>query len=107
VLPFSPELPPLAAAEGPDPAAAETGRRPVFLEVGRGFVDTPIYDYAALRAGHVITGPAVVEVPTTTVVVPDGRTGTVDGLGNLTIRPTASTPSSMVELRSATSPEGA
>ncbi|GAA4920340.1 N-methylhydantoinase A [Actinomycetospora succinea] len=82
VLPFSPELPPLETGDGEPPVS---GRRPVYLEIGQGFVDTPIYDYAALRAGHVITGPAVVEVPTTTVVVPEGRTGTVDELGNLHI----------------------
>ena len=34
-----------------------------------------------------LTGPAIVEVPTTTVVIPGGTTGTVDALGNLTIRP--------------------
>jgi N-methylhydantoinase A len=37
-----------------------------------------------------LTGPAIVEVPTTTVVVPGGTTGTVDHLGNLTIRRSAS-----------------
>ncbi|MEJ2864065.1 hydantoinase/oxoprolinase family protein [Actinomycetospora flava] len=82
VLPFSPELPPLEKASGEPEVSA---RRPVYLEIGQGFVDTPIYDYTALRAGHVVTGPAVIEVPTTTVVVPDGRTGTVDELGNLHI----------------------
>ncbi|GAA4787094.1 hydantoinase/oxoprolinase family protein [Actinomycetospora chlora] len=82
VLPFSPELPPLDRATG-DPEARTS--RPVYLEIGQGFVDTPIYDYTTLRAGHVIAGPAVIEVPTTTVVVPDGRTGTVDELGNLHI----------------------
>jgi N-methylhydantoinase A len=40
-----------------------------------------------LRAGHVLSGPAIVEVPTTTVVVPASTTATVDALGNLTIRP--------------------
>jgi N-methylhydantoinase A len=85
VLPFSPELPPLDRADGPAPSS---GRRPVYLEIGQGFVDTPIYDYTTLRAGHVITGPAVIEVPTTTVVVPGGRTGTVDELGNLHITTT-------------------
>ena len=82
VLPFSPELPPLERASG-EPEVS--GRRPVYLEIGQGFVDTPIYDYTALRAGHVVSGPAVIEVPTTTVVVPEGRTGTVDELGNLHI----------------------
>jgi N-methylhydantoinase A len=87
-LPFSPELPAVPAAASPDPAAARSGSRPVCLDAATGFVDTPVYDYARLRAGHVLAGPAVVEVPTTTVVVPGGRTGTVDGLGNLIIRPT-------------------
>ncbi|HEY3471751.1 MAG TPA: hydantoinase/oxoprolinase family protein [Amycolatopsis sp.] len=86
VLPFSPELPAVPLADSPDPAAAQTGSRPVCLNAATGYVDTAIYDYRELRAGHVLTGPAIVEVPTTTVVVPAGTTGTVDALGNLTIR---------------------
>jgi N-methylhydantoinase A len=86
-LPFSPEFPQIPVAESGDPGAARTGSRPVCLDAATGFVDTPIYDYQWLRAGHVLTGPAVVEVPTTTVVVPGGTTGTVDHLGNLIIRP--------------------
>ncbi|ROZ98996.1 hydantoinase/oxoprolinase family protein [Gordonia sp. OPL2] len=85
VLPFSPELPELAAADSADPAAAHLGTRKVCLDGRRGFVDTDIYDYAGLRAGHVIHGPAVIEVPTTTVVVPHDTTGEIDRLGNLTI----------------------
>jgi N-methylhydantoinase A len=34
----------------------------------------------------VLAGPAIVEVETTTVVVPGGTSGTVDRLGNLIIR---------------------
>jgi N-methylhydantoinase A len=83
-LQFSPGLPAIAQAEGTDPSAARSGTRPVRLGTG-GFTDTAIYDYSKLRAGHVLTGPAVVEVPTTTVVVPDGMTGTVDPFGNLII----------------------
>jgi N-methylhydantoinase A len=88
VLPFSPALPEVAPAASPDPAAAQVGNRPVCLDAATGYVDTPIYDYRELRAGHLLTGPAIVEVPTTTVVIPDGTTGTVDHLGNLTIRTT-------------------
>lgn len=84
VLRFSPGLPPVEEAGGPDPTLARIGTRPVRLGTG-GFADTAIYDYSKLRAGHVITGPAVVEVPTTTVVVPGGMSGTVDPLGNLII----------------------
>jgi N-methylhydantoinase A len=85
VLPFSPEMPKLADAAGPDPAAAVLTTRKVCLDPRYGYVDTPVYDYRELRAGHRIVGPAVIEVPTTTVVVPPEMTGTVDHLGNLTI----------------------
>ncbi|MBC3193352.1 hydantoinase/oxoprolinase family protein [Pseudonocardia sp. C8] len=91
VLPFSPELPEVPPATSPDPADARTETRPVCLDGRTGYVDTDVYDYRLLRAGHVLTGPAIVEVPTTTVVVPAGATGTVDRLGNLTIRPSAGT----------------
>ncbi|HEX9352476.1 MAG TPA: hydantoinase/oxoprolinase family protein [Streptosporangiaceae bacterium] len=83
-LRFSPGLPEVARASGPDPSHARTGTRPVRLGTGS-FTDTAIYDYSKLQAGHVIAGPAVVEVPTTTVVVPGGMSGTVDPLGNLII----------------------
>ena len=49
-------------------------------------MDTPVYDYRGLLAGHQLDGPAIVEVPTTTVVIPGGTTATVDGLGNLAMR---------------------
>lgn len=88
-LPFSPELPETGVADSPDPSDAVVGSRPVCLDAATGYVDTTIYDYRRLRAGHVLTGPAIVEVPTTTVVVPGGTTGTVDRLGNLTLRPTS------------------
>jgi N-methylhydantoinase A len=87
VLPFSPRLPALLAAEEGDATPAPLGIRPVNLADGAGFVDTPVYDYRTLRAGHALPGPAIVEVPTTTVVVPAGATGTVDRLGNLSITP--------------------
>lgn len=85
VLPFSPGLPKLPDAGSPDPEAARTGHRKVCLDARAGYVDTPIYDYRRLRAGHRIAGPAVIEVPTTTVVVPPAMTGVVDHLGNLVI----------------------
>ncbi|WP_020659620.1 hydantoinase/oxoprolinase family protein [Amycolatopsis benzoatilytica] len=88
VLPFNPALPPVPSASAPDPAEAVAGRRPVCLDAAAGYVDTPVYDYRKLRAGHQLTGPAIVEVPTTTVVVPGGTTATVDSLGNLIIRRT-------------------
>jgi N-methylhydantoinase A len=85
ILPFNPQLPKLADAGGTDPGDAQLAIRKVCLDARIGYVDTPIYDYRKLRHGHVITGPAVIEVPTTTVVVPPRMTGTVDHLGNLSI----------------------
>ncbi|MEV6639052.1 hydantoinase/oxoprolinase family protein [Amycolatopsis sp. NPDC051371] len=83
ILPFSPRLPEVPVADSP---ATPAGTRPVCLDAALGYVGTAVYDYRELRSGHVLTGPAIVEVPTTTVVVPAGSTGTVDHLGNLTIR---------------------
>ena len=85
VLPFSPALPDLKSADSPDARSARIGSRKVCLDGKRGYVDTDVYDYSLLRAGHVLAGPAIVEVPTTTVVVPHDTTGTVDRLGNLNI----------------------
>lgn len=85
VLPFSPRMPKLTDAVTSDPSEALTSTRKVCLAVRSGYADTPVYDYRLLRHGHVITGPAIIEVPTTTVVVPPGMTGTVDHLGNLSI----------------------
>lgn len=83
-LPFTARLPELPSrAEGTPPVKEN---RQVFLSVQHGFETTPIYDYSVLAPGHRIDGPAVVEVPTTTVAVLPGTTATVDTLGNLVIR---------------------
>ncbi|HSV68682.1 MAG TPA: hydantoinase/oxoprolinase family protein [Methylibium sp.] len=85
VLPVSPELPEIARADGVPVSDALIEHRPICLDGREGYVDTPAYDYVRLRAGHVIDGPAVIQVPTTTVVLPRGMRGTIDRLGNLSI----------------------
>lgn len=45
-------------------------------------VDTPIFKPADLRTGMVINGPAIVEEPTTTLVVYPGMTAKISGAGN-------------------------
>ncbi|KAA9156025.1 hydantoinase/oxoprolinase family protein [Amycolatopsis acidicola] len=85
-LGFPVVLPDIPEADGPDPDSAFLEQRPVCLDSRTGFVPTPVYDYARLRAGHEITGPAIIDVPTTVVVVPAGVTGRVDRLGNLVLR---------------------
>ncbi|HZG90069.1 MAG TPA: hypothetical protein VEZ42_07630, partial [Pseudonocardia sp.] len=50
-------------------------------------VEAAIYDRAALRAGHVLTGPAIVtEMDSTTLVLP-GHAATVHPSGSLLINP--------------------
>jgi N-methylhydantoinase A len=66
-------------------AAARTGSRKICFATGGGFVDTPSFARAALRAGNRIKGPAVVEEHASTTVLLPGDTLTVDEFGNLNI----------------------
>ncbi|MCH7912096.1 MAG: hypothetical protein IH856_03520, partial [Deltaproteobacteria bacterium] len=47
------------------------------------FIDTPVYDYARLGAGNEIAGPAVIELPFTTTLVPPGSRVIIDDYLNL------------------------
>lgn len=85
-LPFKPQLSEIPGSDGFDVERAVKEYREVFLDSRIGWQRTPIYDYSKLRDGHVMEGPAVVEAPTTTVVVPSGANGSVDRVGNIVIR---------------------
>lgn len=61
-------------------------RRRAQIDVQRGFEETPVFDYTRLRSGDEIEGPAIVEVPTTTVVIPHFGRASIDPLGNLVLR---------------------
>ncbi|GAB2480265.1 hydantoinase/oxoprolinase family protein [Nocardiopsis aegyptia] len=78
-------LPEIEVAETTDPTAALLEERSVCLDSQRGFETTPVYEYSRLRAGHELVGPAIVDVPTTVVVIPARSTGRVDRLGNLVV----------------------
>ena len=67
-----------------DPSKALKRTRPCFSN-GK-FVETPVYDSSRLKPGNVITGPAIVEEPTTTVVIPKGFDCTLDEYENYVIR---------------------
>lgn len=73
----APKLSESSQSEDPDPGAAVRGRRPAYF-ASRGFVDSIVFDGGALRSGHVVPGPALIERMGDTVVVPPGYAATVD-----------------------------
>lgn len=62
--------------EADDPDPARIARRPVYFEK-RGFLDASVFDRNLLRPGMIIRGPAVVEEPTSVMLIPVDRTATV------------------------------
>jgi N-methylhydantoinase A len=66
-----------------DPSQAfKRSRRCLF---GTESVETPVYDSEKLKAGNIIAGPAIIEVPTTTAVIPPGYKCRVDPFNNYVI----------------------
>ncbi len=70
-----------AAVPAATPATA-AARRPVHF--GR-WLDTPIFERAALRPGHTFRGPAILEQADTTTVIEPGMAARVDGFGNVLV----------------------
>jgi N-methylhydantoinase A len=73
-------LPPpagVAAMRGPGATVAKAQRR---LYLG-GWIEVPVYDFAALAEDQSITGPAIVESDTTTVLLRQGDSAQFDARG--------------------------
>ncbi|MEW2621556.1 hydantoinase/oxoprolinase family protein [Streptomyces sp. NPDC048106] len=73
------------ASAGADPSAARKGAREAIFSGSP--VRTDVYDGLALRRDNRILGPAIIEQPTTTVVLVEGYAMTVDAQGNYVIEP--------------------
>jgi N-methylhydantoinase A len=65
--------------------AALIGERRAYFDR---FVSTAIYERARLPLGARLAGPAIVEQPDTTTVIPPGVVALVDDAGNLRLRTT-------------------
>ena len=65
-----------------DASRALKRRRPILWELSRGYEETPVYDGTKLACGHKIPGPAIIEEPATTVVIPASYDCAVDGVKN-------------------------
>ncbi len=80
--------PPRLLAEdpaSPDPANAQTGSHRMYDDGTEAMVLAPTYDFARLRSGNVIRGPAVIHSPITTIVIQSRQTGRLDPLRNLIV----------------------
>ncbi|MGB6399573.1 MAG: hydantoinase/oxoprolinase family protein, partial [Bradyrhizobium sp.] len=71
-----------ASAAQPGQARAAHATRQVLFGTWR---DIPVYSFDALLPGHSLTGPAIIEAETTTVLVDTGDRVSVDALGWLDI----------------------
>lgn len=76
----------LAAVQQKVDAVPEpVGHRHVWVDAVISWVDVPLYDGGALRAGHTFRGPAIIKEATTTVFAGNGDCITVDSVGNYDI----------------------
>ncbi|MFQ5825810.1 MAG: hydantoinase/oxoprolinase family protein [Dehalococcoidia bacterium] len=62
------------------------GHRPVYFQELQGWTECPIYERTVLPPGYRLEGPAILEEHTSTVVVPPGFQGEVDGCGNILLQ---------------------
>jgi N-methylhydantoinase A len=70
--------------EGPDASSAlKERRRAYFGEAG--FLEVPVYDGSKLRSGNELSGPAIVEKPSTTIVVYPRQRATIDERENMIV----------------------
>ncbi len=72
------------AAETPE-AAAQVGERDVYWAELRARTPTPVWNGEQLAPGNVVGGPAVVELPDTTVVVRPHATLEIDAFGSAVV----------------------
>jgi N-methylhydantoinase A len=74
-----------AVEAGAGADSAKLGERPVWSPLERRLVETPVFDVRALGAGATLSGPAIVELANTTIVVLDGFELLVDGYGSFVL----------------------
>jgi N-methylhydantoinase A len=68
-----------------DPSSALKGYREAYFLDFNDFVKTKIYDYNLLKYGNVIDGPAIIEAPTTTIIILPGQKSYMDEYFNVVI----------------------
>ena len=84
-----PNLLKIAASSSDDPREALLGSRPVSFKGTQGAIECAVFERDRLKAGNVVPGPAIVEQPDTTTLIPPKHVGRVDEYGNLWITASA------------------
>jgi N-methylhydantoinase A len=74
-------LPPMPAPAGKAAGAMVTPRSARRITLEGGVAEVPVYDFAALGADQPVTGPAIVESDTTTVLLLPGDAARMDARG--------------------------
>ena len=72
-------------AEAAPSTDARAGTRAVYWSELGDFEPTPIFWGERLQAGNVVAGPAIIQVPDTTIVVRPFQSGRLDPYGNVLI----------------------
>ena len=86
------ETPSLTVAKGSSaPTVAAKAAKTRRANLGEGYMETPIFHGAELRAGHEIAGPAIIEETFTTIVVYPGWKAHVDDAGDYELTRLSST----------------
>jgi N-methylhydantoinase A len=75
-------LPVPAAA---DPSAGFKGSRRAYFPERGGFINVAVFEREGCAVDDVFEGPAIVEEPEATLVVPPGWSGRIDGFGNIVL----------------------
>lgn len=73
------------SGSGTAETAAKAPRTVIWYGRGGGATSTPVYDGPLLGAGAAVAGPAIIEFPDTTVVVPHHCTAGIDPTGSVVI----------------------
>jgi N-methylhydantoinase A len=73
------------AARTSSGAAVKNGTRKAYFKELGGMVDTPVYKGADLKPGNRISAPAIIEEPTTTILVMPGSEASITKYGNYLI----------------------
>ncbi len=66
---FKPKMKRIEESPIPDSKDVFKGKRKAFFRKYNDFVETSIYDFKRLRFGNLLKGPAIIEAPTTTIVI--------------------------------------